>query len=1438
MKRYILLFGLWMVTVHGVLAQHLHNSTTIVITSGTTMIVNMSFNQDEAGAEKGHLRNDGNLFISSNLTQEDGARIENNAFLTVQGDFKQSFSNTTLQNANFLTVGGDFESTILADVQNTAKIEVGGNLTLSEGTSNNSGSWTVEGNLLHDETEKFTNTGLFSVNDITQDNEATLDNSGFITVRGSITQKNEASISLAGTIFISGSWTNNSKNEALTGVGTVQFIGSGTSTISGNKELTFYELEVNKPDTIIIVNSTVNIANNLDFISGKIDFQKTGTLLKTAIITNEREEHFALGKLTYTATTIDNSSENFGGLGIIILALNQNLGKTTLIRETGMGASQSYLSKSNIWRTWDIKPDKQPKEPVQVSVDWLKGDEQRQPFEELQAWIDDGTGWVGFSTAGMFPKQHHDFPADKLHKFTIGGVGLLVASGVVTELGYGLPDVEIVVETIRPDFTTVTYTTRTDENGIYTAFVSSGLTGSLTLAKTGEFMSAYVFTSVGFLTAGTPFQTVYRHPENNFEAFSAYSIDGRVTNFGRGVHLTTINIQDENAQTVFTTATNTNGFYTAFVTSGLVGKVIPAKEGYVFTPPQISFKNKLKNLSNKDFTGSTTHPLQGKITEAGTPLISATLTLSNDFITITDNNGFYTAFVSSGFTGTIAPSKENYIFTTQGRSFQTVLDPFFDQDFSASTRYRVEGQITEGDTIQADVKITVSDGQDYQFMTVSDNNGFYTAFVSSGFRGTVQANKFGYFYKPYKYDFTSVLKHQTNTNFEVGTYQEITGQIKILGTENPLEGVALQAEGDTAIYTSNEYGFYTAFVTPGFTGGLQAQKEGFVFDPSSQPFISVVSDEKNKDFTAVRLMAIQGQLIAGDTAVSGASIYLSDIGSVLTDTNGFYTAFVSSGYSGTIVPQKKYHLFTPETLSFISILHDTICNFEGRLENYAIQGQILLDDNIPLAGIEVAVGDSTGVTDTNGFYTVYQYAGYAGHITPDSTLNCFEPRSLELPRIFVTSTGNDFRAYSAPISLDNDQRTIREKGANVYCSRVTLSVNLDSISPHLHDSVEYVWSNNSFKSALGINASGSYSVKVKIPNYYETTLSQMVKMSENKLVVDWGEDSIICIGATAILEAPQGQNINRIWRQKQGNDFIEMPSVNAINQDVPAGIYQLELANEICDVIYEINIEEAPKQIFDSLKPTYYFCNEEEPALLQAENIHTANYKWIGAEGFSSQDPIIQVSVGGEYKLIATDKHGCTEELTVNVIDNQRLENRFLFQSEVRVGDTVVFVNISRKLEGSEVEPTQALWNFGDLESASDYEQSEFIFDKEGEYAISLAVSNENCTTQHTKTLKVVPMPQGGRTERVLPNQEWDYMIQKVLLYPNPVQDVFQLKAYNLLEENTTIQVYNNYGQQIVKKQIDISQPYFLDVSNLTIGVYFIKVINGGFVRTLRFVKM
>lgn len=1411
------------------------------------------------------LNNTGTVTVGNNVTQEAGSRTNNNGTITVGNRWLNDAAFMT--NTQFISTGGNFVHDN-SQAQNSGSLAIRGNAVFDAASLNNTGFLTVQGTFTNT-ASTVTNAQLITVGShFTNNAGSTIQNNGKVQIKGNFTHhaaltnmitafmtvagnfvKQAGSTTLNnGSIFVSVNWTNNSAHNALSGTGKVQMYGEGTGLINGTFNTNFYDLELNRRFLTVTTNS--HIQNNLNFVSGMVHFQTVNFLTSTGTVTNERSGHYATGKISTTRNIA--IFENFGGLGVSLDPLGQNLGEITMIRHAGMGVSENHLDKSSINRTWEFITSNatafttaNPFLTVNLSFSWLADDNHTAELWESHIWHKPphkNGAWIGLtmpadltfrtaSSAAIYSLKHDKFvPSASLTKYTVGGAGFIKITGQITEIGYALHFASVVAFSSVVSNGNFGMTTAT---GFYTVVVRSGFQGNMIPNKIDAVGDPYYFTSVGL-----PFVSVFEDSDpHNFTAMGKYFVKGRILEIDRAMENVQVSVGHH---TYFTTVTDRNGDYTAFISSGFTKNVYAEQIPYFFTAYQVvpsapdhatKIVNNIQHHLYTNFYGYRNYLITGRVTEANEGLSGVFITTNIGFTTISDKNGFYIAFASSGYTGFISAIKPNYTFEPIAHEYNKILERHIDKDYKASRFYAIEGRITEGGLPFPDATVSL----DNRFTTVSDKNGFYTAFVTSGYTGKIQATKTGFAFDPAFVRFEKVLEGKKGIDFQAFKLYGIGGRVLKDGLGFASANIQTSF-GD--IFQTDSNGFYTAFVSSGASGTLTASKLGHYFEPPSLKFNSVIGFQTVPNFIAFGLQSIFGKIELDGKPLKGVKVISSQGDIYETNENGFYTAFVSANGSTTLTFEKEHHIFEPKNLDFTSVTGETTSSLslKARLVEYPIFGQLLLNKTTPLANVKIQSAAFTTVSNANGFYTVFQKAGFAGKIQPDSTLDYFDPPFISVQNVFSTVNKINFEAKTADLSLKSEGFEIVKDGKTVYCSKVELSVNLEKILFEDRQKTTYLWSDASKNPILMTEKGGLYFVTVKVPKFYPTSLEKQVEMDINRLTVAWGKDTIICIGSQMKLSADP-KATTRTWAKKNGTNYQNLTNSTATEQTVGEGIYRLQMGNGTCEVSYEINIKYTQEQQFASaIKPLYYFCNDQEPIVVDAQNAASVKYVWTGENGFSSDKAKVELVKGGKYKLVVTDKYDCVKETNLELNDTERLENIFVFQSEVREGDTVVFVNISYEKEGSKTAPKTAIWDFGGLAKAQNLDYAEQIFSKEGNYDIKLTVSNEQCQTTRTKPLKVVKMPQGGRAEKVFPVE---YLAKvSAELYPNPAQDYVKIRMNDFILKTADLTVYDGLGKEIVRKEnLSTKDEQRIDCSKWASGVYLVRLVSGKVVKGLRFRK-
>lgn len=253
--------------------------------------------------------------------------------------------------------------------------------------------------------------------------------------------------------------------------------------------------------------------------------------------------------------------------------------------------------------------------------------------------------------------SNQDFQAMIITSSTISGVITSGSSGLENVTMTGLPG--------NPT---------SNASGYYSAVVLNGWSGIVTPTLAG-----YIFTpqSISYTNV------ISDQTNQNYTALAGNPvISGTVrTSGGAGISGVTLTFSNSGGSVT----TNTNGDYSHTVISGWSGTVRPSLNGYSFSPASISYSNVTSNQANQNYTAlSNDNPVISGIiwTAAGNRLPGVTLIFSNNSGTATsDQNGLYSHQVTSGWSGTVTPSKEGYEFIPGSRFYTNVTTNQDNDDF-------------------------------------------------------------------------------------------------------------------------------------------------------------------------------------------------------------------------------------------------------------------------------------------------------------------------------------------------------------------------------------------------------------------------------------------------------------------------------------------------------------------------------------------------------------------------------------------------------------------------------------------------------------------------------------------------------------------------------------------------------------------------------------
>ncbi len=254
-----------------------------------------------------------------------------------------------------------------------------------------------------------------------------------------------------------------------------------------------------------------------------------------------------------------------------------------------------------------------------------------------------------------------------------------------------------------------------DKNGVYSARVPYGWSGTVTPTKTG-----YIF---------VPPMREYNSVQENLvnENYTAnimtFTISGTV-----GVPDVVIQGLPGNVHS------DVNGAYSARVEHGWSGVVTPKKPGFCFEPSSRMYNRVTEDQKSEDYNPSeVTLTISGKTGVAGVTMKG----LPAD--PVTDRQGSYKATVGYGWSGRVTPVKEGHEFTPERREYSSLTETMTREDYAARMfTYRISGNVGFPGVVMKGLPGN----------PVSDAEGNYSAQVAHGWSGRVTPVRDGIEFEP------------------------------------------------------------------------------------------------------------------------------------------------------------------------------------------------------------------------------------------------------------------------------------------------------------------------------------------------------------------------------------------------------------------------------------------------------------------------------------------------------------------------------------------------------------------------------------------------------------------------------------------------------------------------------------------------------------------
>lgn len=517
-------------------------------------------------------------------------------------------------------------------------------------------------------------------------------------------------------------------------------------------------------------------------------------------------------------------------------------------------------------------------------------------------------------------------------KFTVSGsVGL---SGVTIQ---GLPGAPV-----------------TDENGVYTAEVVYGTKLTIRPVKRG-----YTFEP-----SQITYEKVTEHKtDGNFTAqLVTFKISGSVGKSGVFMQGLPDNVMSD-----------ASGQYSAEVSYGFTGTVVPTLEGYRFDPPSVTYDQVTKPQVQNYKPEEVTFTISGTVGAAGVEMKGFPEKV------VSDKENRYTAQVPYNWEGTVTPVKEGHQFTPEQITYPPVTMSLTDELYIAHVdMYKISGS-----TNLANVMLKGLPGD-----PLSDTEGYYEIEVPHGWEGKVTPFRAGWEFQPPSMTYTPVTSVRENQNYNASEVQlTISGRAVAGAVMRGLPGNP----------TADASGFYKAQVSYGWVGDITPVKDGYEFDPPSYAITSLTKDETNRNFRAKPIT----YTISGNVGFKGVRL-MGLPGSPISDADGNYSAPVKHKFSGTVRPVLSGYQFDPPTREYVDLTSSLPSeNYRCSVIQHELSGRIVAESG-SAEGILIRADNGGGsiMTDASGNYTLLVDHGWQGTITPVKEGYTFTPPSRQYGQIF------------------------------------------------------------------------------------------------------------------------------------------------------------------------------------------------------------------------------------------------------------------------------------------------------------------------------------------------------------------------------------------------------------------------------------------------------
>ena len=453
-------------------------------------------------------------------------------------------------------------------------------------------------------------------------------------------------------------------------------------------------------------------------------------------------------------------------------------------------------------------------------------------------------------------------------------------------------------------------------------------------------------------------------------------------------------------------STTSSGSYSASVPSGWSGTIVPQKTGYTFTEQSLSYSDVMTEQPDQNYSayqkacvaGETSPFISGYVRTTDGEGIEGVVLEGFANNPSTNSDGYYAIAVDSCWNGTVTPQKAGYSFNPPAWTYADVSEDQLERDFLGSPiTYEISGFIQDSEgTPLAGVALTGLPGN-----PTTDASGYYKSSVQAAWSGTVTPQKSGYSFSPADMTYTDIQSEQSDQDYVATGYT-----YTISGYVRTFEGTGISdvvMDGAPEAVTTDANGYYEIFVDYDWSGSITPQSSGKSFLPVSRRYEHVTADLLDQDYAETpQTLSISGYVLDESDSTGIEGVVLNGFpDDPVTDADGYYTATVDYGWSGTVTPQKTGFTFSVPSRVYGAITASlTEHNYTG-----ASEPRLHCEDAEPLTAGVSYDGDTT-----TGFSEISTY----------SCQSDWDESGPEIVHTITTTEEGDLTATISNLSADMD----------------------------------------------------------------------------------------------------------------------------------------------------------------------------------------------------------------------------------------------------------------------------------------------------------------------------------------------------------------------------------------------------------------------------------